>query len=232
MYASLENRLAHEFIVLDHAFQSTFGGDEATPTLNHFTDLLGATTFQFGLCELHDRRAQRLEAIGEREAANFHLSKSQNYQARGLEHLDALRRLADDTAGEIAKAEAPSPREGRSAIDRFAKDLMDFIADSELKPKDVGRIEELVLEALTAVSEGNLGDLLIKRVEELSEARRSEDRGNRDNLPWWKIVIIAAYLGLAVWKIWRCTIRKRCRRGEKAAIEAAAVILGISLKFC
>lgn len=232
MFASLENRLAHEFIILDHAFQATFSGDEATPTLDRFTDLLGAATFQFGLCELHDRRAQRLGAIGEEEAAKLHFAKSQNHQSRGLEHLDAMRKLAEEMATEIAKAEQPPARAGQAALDRFSRDVMSFIADSELKPKDVGRIEELVKVALIAAIEGTLGDLFIQHAEELSEARRSEDRGNRDNLPWWKIVIIAAYIGLAVWKIWRCIIRDRCSRGEKAAIEAAAVILGISLKFC
>lgn len=232
MFASLENRSAHEFIILEHAFQSTFSGDEATPTLDRFTDLLGAATFQFGLCELNDRRAQRMAATGETEAAALLIAKSQEHQTRGLGHLDALRKLTDRMANEIAKAEQPDLRAGNAATAQFARDLMGFIADSELKPKDVVRIEELVNDALKAVAEGELGNLLMRRAEELSEARRAEDRGNRDNLPWWKIIIIAAYVGLAIWKIWRCIIRERCSRGEKAAIEAAAVILGISLKFC
>lgn len=136
-------------------------------------------------------------------------------------------------ARDFKQAEKPKGEIGETIVNRFSGDFMALVADSELKPKDVGRIQELIDEATKIVLSGeNLGLWLSQQAKTLSDARRAEDRGNRDNLPWWKIVIIAVYVGLSVWKIWRCTVRNRCSRGEKAAYETAAVVLGISLKFC
>lgn len=233
MFASNENTLAHAFLNLDRAFLDAVGGDEASPSFDDFADLLGAATLNFGLCELHDRRALRFESVGGQDFASAHKERSVAYQTRGLEILDRAIRLEKPMVRDFMQAEKPTGETGAIAVNRFREDFMSLIADSELKPKDVGRIQELIDEAAKTVLSGeNLGQWLSEQAKTLSEARRSEDRGNRDNLPWWKIVIIAAYVGLSVWKIWRCTVRKRCRRGEKAAYEAAAVVLGISLKFC
>lgn len=233
MFASNENTLAHEFLNLDRAFLDAVGGDKASPSFDDFADLLGAATLNFGLCELHDRRALRFESVGGRDFASAHRERSAAFQKRGLDILDRAIRLEKQMAQEFEKAKKPEDAIGEAVLSRFHGDFMALVADSELKPKDVGRIADLIDEAVKALMSGeNLGLWLSHQAKTLSDARRSEDRGNRDNLPWWKIVIIAAYVGLSVWKIWRCTVRNRCRKGEKAAYEAAAVVLGISLKFC
>jgi hypothetical protein len=44
-----------------------------------------------------------------------------------------------------------------------------------------------------------VGDYISRKLEELEEARRSDDRGTRAaSFPWWKIVWCAAVLGITV----------------------------------
>ncbi len=234
MFNSAENLRVKEFFDLDGPWLDAVSGDPELPSADRLADLAGAFTAQFGLCELYDRTNDRLVRAGDRKRAEAHADYSMRHQERGLDYLGRAMGVADGMAGEVSALDRrPSARAGAEALAGFREEFMLLIADSELKAKDVTRIEEVYDEAAKAIAEGqNIGEWLGGKLKDLDEARRSEDRGNRDNLPWWKIVIIAVYVGLSAWKIWRCVIRDRCSRGEKAAYQAAAVILGISLKFC
>lgn len=236
MYTSEEYAAAQEFLDLERAFLDMIGDDPDLPALMYLVDAVGTATHQFGLCELFDRKAGRLADEGSGGArADGYRALSERYHKRGLAALDRALRESAALNKQIEESRTRhDPDRANPAIRDLVEEMGLLFGESALKVSDVEKLRRTLREAVEGSGGGpaGTGKYVAAKLNDLREARLSEDRGNRDNIPVWKIVIIAVYVGVSILKIIRCTIRDRCRRGEKAAYEAAAVALGISLKFC
>lgn len=231
---SKEIDAAREVLILTHAWEDMIGTDPEAPTISALADLLGGATLHAGLCELYAKKSERGEALAQGKARATHYSKlSKRHHERELAILRDATEAASDFASEADNVRLCKSDDAAAAIADFSEEFFEYLSEGELKVADMHKLRA-VFDDVTGrmLKSESPGDEIAKLVREAYEARSSDDRGLRDNLPWWKIALIAAYLGVTVWKIWRCTIRKRCSRATKEALEAAALILGVSLKYC
>ncbi|MDT9242179.1 MAG: hypothetical protein P5685_25515 [Limnospira sp. PMC 1261.20] len=237
MYLSCEVNTAHEVLTHLRGYEALFedcgDADHEDRAIARIVDLVNTCAFHFGLCEIYARKAGRADVIGSKPEIQHFSALSQAHQKKGLEALASA-----ISAGEVllnptkvpSRTVLPQLRERGAALNQ---DILAYIAGSELKPSDIVKVEKALTATLDACNaEQTPGVVIVSRLKALEEIRLREDRGNVDNLPYWKIAIIAVYAGLTIWKVWRCIIRNRCSRAEKAAIETALAIAGISLKFC
>lgn len=236
MYFSSELNAVHEFVKNDAAWLNSVADDPEVPTLAVLADAIGSAAANFGLCEIYDRKAGRGEALEQgKERVRHYKKMSDRYQQRGLAVLErAISQLPNFEAELSSIRKRPARAVAAKRASEARDDFLLWFSESELKVADMKKLEKALAEATTAVLEGpeSFGKHVSAKLTELQKARKSDDRGNRDNIPWWKIVLIALYLLVSLWKIIRCIILDRCSKAEKAIVEAAAAILGVSLKFC
>lgn len=186
----------------------------------------------FGHSELKYREAERQRVLGESACSEEVAEAADALNRRGLERLaEARERFA-----ELMEQSSSEAEEGdEDSLQAFTGDLKGFFAELEIKPADVEKLAERVDEVAEAVRGGEMSvyDYVLSRIDELDEARRSDDRGLRSNISKWCIIAIAAYLGLSALKVWLCFARRRgCGKLAKAAFEVGKTILSIVLKFC
>lgn len=236
MYFSSELNAVHEFVRNDAAWLSSVGDDPDVPSLAVLADAIGSAAAHFGLCEIYDRKAERGEVLDQGKERIRHYKKmSGRYQQRGLATLErAIQQIPSFQADLSSINKRPSRGVADERISEAKEDFFLWFSESELKVADMAKLEKAFAEAAAAVLEGpeSFGQYVAEKLSSLRDARNSDDRGNRDNIPWWKILFIALYLAVSLWKIIRCIVLDRCSKAEKAIVEGAAVILSISLKFC
>jgi len=236
MYFSHELNAVHEFVRTDAAWLSAVGIDSDAPTLTSIADAFGSAAANFGLCEIYDRKASRGDELGQsRERSRHYRKLSDRYQQRGLAMMEAALRQVPTLRDELSKIRKNPTRQ--AAAKRAAEVREEFLiwfSECELKVADMRKLDKALSEAAAAVLEGpqGFGNHFADKLAELDKARKSPDRGNRDNIPLWKILLIALYLLVSLWKVIRCIVLDWCSKAEKAVVEGAAAVLGLSTKFC
>jgi hypothetical protein len=236
IFASSELSTAHEFLQIETQLISIFGDDPDLPSLRPVLDGLGSTTMLFGLCELNDKRDVRLEAAKQPKTMSAGYLRSRDlFQKQGLSSLNDLIGRAKSLEKELLQ------QSGKVSLTHVKERLQEayqsytiYLGNSELKATDINKLDAVFKEVESAFAKGEkeVGALLRHKLEELDKLRRSPDRGNRENIPLWKLVLIAAYLIVSLTYVVRCIVQDRCSRNEKAFFYLTAAILGISLKFC
>lgn len=234
MLMSRELNAALDVLTLSNAWEDMVGADPDAPALAEITDLLGAATVQFGICELYAKKADRGEALSQGKSRSRHyMTLALAHHERGLGILRKAIEAGDDFSSQADDIRLAPRKEAAEQISAFRDEFFEYVSEGELRVSDMEKLRALFDQtAEQMLSSKRPGDQIAVLLKQAHEARASEDRGLRDNLPRWKIAIIAAYLAVSVWKIWRCTVRNRCSRRTKAALQAAAAVLGVSLKFC
>jgi hypothetical protein len=236
VFCSQEMSTAHEFLALESQFLSVLGTDPELPSLRPILDGLGSTTLLFGLCELNAKRVVRRSAAKQRTVLTASYADSiGSYNAAGLKSLSDLAARAKKLQNELNQQRV---RINAAHIKKSIKDVRHdmglYLADSNLKEADITKILKALdeVEAAFVAGDKQVGDFISKKISELDALRNSPDRGNRENIPAWKLVIIAVYLAVGLIYAIRCIIQDVCSRNAKAAFYLAALVLGISLKFC
>jgi hypothetical protein len=236
IFSSKELSTVHEFLQLENQLVSSFGDDPKLPSLRPILDGLGSTTMLFGLCELNDKRVvRRMTAMQKDVLSTGFIESKNNYQELGLISLQEiidrsklLEKELSDQSGTVSEAHIKSKlQEARLRFNLY-------LSDSELKGSDIKKLNLVFDEVEFAFnkSEKAVGELVNQKLIELQKLRKSPDRGNVENIPIWKLVSIAVYVGVGLTYVIRCILLDRCSRGEKAFFYLTALILGISLKFC
>jgi hypothetical protein len=174
---------------------------EGPPALDAMTEAI----LQFGTCELRMRRAERLRALGLAEAEAAALAETAlSDNERGLAALSGVQPFADALTGQLTDDETLS--RWRDASREIRVEWRDQVSQLDVAADDAQHFARIMDECCDAIDEEGLrglGQYLSRRVEELGEVRRSDDRGTRArSFPWWKIVAAAAILGMTAYAVW------------------------------
>lgn len=194
----------------------------------------GAAVIHFGRCE---RAARRHERSSGEKPIKAELKTIQVLNKRGQaalkQAISDLGAMKHPIVGEDSKMASPSLKAGLS---EFSETLMSLLSDGEMKPSDISKLQSTVDKVVNvALAKGSAGllDGISEDMKKLAELRKRADRGAVDNVPWWKIVAIAAFLGLWVVGVARCiNNRQNCNDDIQAAIFVGMTISLLVLYFC
>jgi hypothetical protein len=158
---------------------------EGPPSL----DALAESILRFGSCELHMRRAGRLRALGISEPeAEALIASALAHHERGLAALPAVRPLADVLAQQ--PPDEPALSRWRESSSDIRAEWRAQVGELDVAPEDARHLARIMDECCDAVDQeglGGLGGYLARRLDELEEARRSDDRGTGSaSVPAWK----------------------------------------------
>ena len=120
-----------------------------------------------------------------------------------LEHLDAFQ-------GSWPRGNDESFESDHERIAAFEDGMRYELSQLDLKPVDVEKLTNRLREATAVARDATpeaMADYIRRVITELAEARRSDNRGMVDNLPWWKIVAVAVYFAMGLWSLLKCTWR-------------------------
>lgn len=95
----------------------------------------------------------------------------------------------------------------------FLAALKDDLADVDVKKEDAQIILDIFNEVVGVYQnsgENGLTNYIKLKLEELHNYRSSDNKGRVSNLPWWKIVAIAALIGIAIFVVVRCFKNNNC----------------------
>lgn len=197
----------------------------------------GDALIQFGRCERLARRQERNRAVtGTKEDKN-ELAAVASLNKRGQTSLKlAINQLraAEKTLSPVdGKKISPALKAG---LTEFSADIMPLLSEGDIKPSDVLKLKAIQDEVMAvAIGKGERGliEHVLSNMKKLTELRNRPDRGAVDNIPWWKIVAIAVFLGLWVWAVARCLInRLQCSDTTNAALAAGMTIAWLVVYFC
>ena len=168
------------------------------PSLLPLFDHLSSAIASFGRCELHARTLERYVALDlfpdRRESVAADIRK---FNEAGLLQIDCFQKIIPFLEKDVGKSKI-SQRQAVGRLSECVSEIRLAIADWDMKGSDAEKISGVLTEALEAVSTGGLkaipGYLNVK-AKELQELRRRDDRGAVENIPWWKLVIVAAMIG-------------------------------------
>lgn len=226
---SREQKADLDFLLQSLPFKNSFNyADEAN--LNEFVEGFTNSVSYFGVSELEFRKRDRC-----RSKSSLDTLKSV-YNLNGIRNNTKGLKCLKIASSELKQFQTTVKFDKKYVFkaDEFRGELLTFFEELEIKPTDVDKLIKVLDETLSECSkspEQTIAYLQNKSVE-LDKLRSSDDRGAVDNIPFWKIVAIAVFVGLAVYDIWRCIIKNKCSTAEKAAIKAGYTIASLVMKFC
>ncbi len=204
--------------------------DIGEPELADFLEAFIDSCSFFGLSELYFRYGGRVEnSTGDSNVANYYNNLGESFNQKGLNLLT----IAIDDFQEYVDG-LPTPPSGTADSTNFVSDSKFFYQNLEIKPEDVTKLVDVLDNTVAACSDSAIENYnyILNKANELKTVRERSDRGAVDNIPVWKIVAIAVFLGIAFLDIWRCIIRNKCSKAEKAAYKAGYTIASLVMKFC
>lgn len=158
-------------------------------------------------CELNCRQAERygvLRLLPER-------TKSLNAQGnaaneRGLSALAKTLKSFDALRSDIGSLKHDKLKKKMS---QYQDEFRLYLAETEMKTKDVEKIDGVLGECFAALDKGGVAGLverLQRAAQDLDEMRRRPDRGAIDNIPVWKIGGLIMILGVGIIALIHCGI--------------------------
>jgi hypothetical protein len=181
--------------------RARFATVDQLPSLVPCFDLWASAVAGFGECELHARAVDRSRALGvfeERRKGLMGLVEARN-QA-GIEDLGALRKRLPELGREMGALELDQERVS-DVMDDFERQYRETLADWEMKGSDAKKLMDQFVEMGDVIRSGGLAalpDHLDKKFEVLAAERQTPERGTRDNMPFWKWIILAGAVGWTV----------------------------------
>jgi hypothetical protein len=215
-------------------FMRQIADDRHGAALLEFTDAFIHSIIAFGSSEFEARQAERFEVLkvvspkaGAASQASSHLNaKGLRHVRYGLEAIKAFRNEFDSfPKGKVADTD----------FGDFERELREALAELDVKPSDVEKIDRTVRESLDEIrGKGavSLPDFLEGKLAELERVRRREDRGAVDNIPVWKIAAIAVAVGVWVWALFRCTWWGSCSMQEGLVYFVVFWLAVLISRFC
>lgn len=206
---------------------------ERSPALLVTTDAFASAIGSFGSAELYARAGERREALGLAPVEHPGRSSVKHHNERGLVALGHARKEAAKFRDE--GAEHGDKTLDPERIDALEEDLLEALADLELKPSDVAKINARMRKLLGSVREHGAAGLeaeLSGALKDLEKARRRADRGVVDNIPLWKALAIVVFLGVGLFSLFRCAWWGECHPLENVAWIAFDAVLWFITVFC
>jgi hypothetical protein len=202
----------HEYLKSGSLFYEAFSTPEERPMRDVLLGLDGAIA-SFGRAEMMVRQVERDTFMPVRHSPWSMDETLSHYHRAGLNSLsDASESLREFRAFVAAQTEQQRGRDFDARrlderLARFDRGVRVELGSLELKANDVERLIGQLDQALAVAREGDplrLLDHIGGKLDELAKVRRGEDRGMVDNIPWWKIVAVAAFFAIAVWALIKC----------------------------
>jgi hypothetical protein len=196
-WLSREQRAEGDFVEAMTQLRARFEQPEGRTAVDATTEAL----LRFGSCERRMRRAERLRALGLRESEADELTASALADnERGLAALAGVRPFLTYLSKQEPDPEAlPLWRE---ASPQIRAEWRAHVAELDLGRDDARHLYRIMDECCDATDEASLDGLgrhLARTLDELEQARRADDRGTHAaSFPYWKIVVAAAILGIAI----------------------------------
>ena len=202
--------------------------------LLEFTDHMTQAINSFGRSELYARRAENRDDldIQPRRAESYAASRD-DHNGKGLRSLGDARR----SLGRFREDLAGYPQEGLrdDQLDSFRRDLREGLANSDLKPSDIRRIDQIADECFDVVRRqgaAGLPDYFEQGVNRLEEVRRRPDRGAVENIPIWKVLALVAMFGIGIWAFFKCNWWGGCTEVQEAGFGTAIAIASVVALYC
>ena len=168
------------------------------PTILPYFDFLSDSIACFGRCELEARsldRAVEMDLFAERR--EWLSAEVKRHNEAGLSQIENLRGVFSQMGKDLTKLKFDR-KKMLPRLDECVKEFRLAIAEWDMKGSDAKKIDVVLQEIVDVVREkGLIGlpDYLDGKMAELQDVRRRDDRGAIDNIPWWKIIIIAGMIG-------------------------------------
>lgn len=234
MVLSIKHAAVSEFVRSADQLQGA-AGNWPDDSLYKFTTVLINSTAIFGETEHFAREAERCKILGVQRAREKFCSKMvAKKNAEGLAVLAGAEQalaLMKDIVKNIKKG--PLTKKMGRELKSFETGFADILVDSDIKPSDAGKVQKVVSDVVSIAAEKGVAgtmSLLEKKLDEYLKVRKQDDRGAVDNVPHWKIVAVALFLGVAVIAIIHC-LGFGCR-GSEISYAAALLVLGLIALFC
>jgi hypothetical protein len=182
---------------------------EQVPSVFPYFDAMSDAVACFIPTELHARsldRAIALDVFAERRS--WLEAEISRWNDAGLARVRDARRVLKQMQAEI-EASKIDHELVRRRVDEARHEFRVGLADWDMKGSDAEKMFRVFSEAADVVSESGLAALpahVDRALAELEEVRRRPDRGAVDNIPFWKLLILAAWLGWMIFQFVYCSV--------------------------
>lgn len=179
--------------------------DSSSPQLLPAFDALTEAVLRFGTCELRMRRAERLEILGlARPEVDSLKSTALTNNERGLAALVGVRPFVDEL--ESTRSKPDELALWRKVSPELQAEWRDQIGEVNVSAENARHLVRMMDESCEAIDKdgaAGLGRHLSATLAELEKQRRAPNRGTQEaSFPWWKLVFVAGFFGIAVWALW------------------------------
>lgn len=157
--------------------------------------------------ELNFRQAERYAVVRLLPERTKSLNAQGNVaNERGLSALAKTLESFDALSSDIGNLKHDKLKKKMS---QYQDEFRLYLAETEMKTKDVEKIDDVLRECFSALNDGGivgLAERLQKAAKDLDEMRRRPDRGAIDNIPLWKIGGLIIILGVGIIALIHCGI--------------------------
>lgn len=231
---SLRQSAIMQFLALGRGFTES-AKEWPDDSLAHLSDMLLSALTLFGECEFYAREAERcnlLKRQKEREKYASAMMKKRNDAGLEILKLSKARLSQIDFKG--IQASRAQITKAAAGLDQYADEFRDILVDSGIKPSDAKKVDSVLTEIMKAAKRGfgDLGELIATKHDELEALRKSVDRGTHDNVPAYKLVAVALFLGISVIGVLHCLVFRACDAISASSYVAALLVLGLIALMC
>jgi|ERR1043165_299842 hypothetical protein len=204
-----------------------------------FANVLEAAKFATAT-EIKIRESQRLQTLGRAAAGSEYSIDAQEYNRQAIKTANRARTILKRSRENWNKLNPPE-RVGRPEFQSTLADARESLAQNLVKFnlsvrefEEVLSIWEEVAATATDKNQDRLFDYLDSSLEKFTALRSEADRGTSSHspLPWWKYVIIAVYIGAAIFAVIACFWWFACTWVWPAISATAPWIFGIIDRGC
>lgn len=227
---SREQNATMTFMTAANEYRRFLGADPDSP-LGDIGNAFIVAFDCFGQSELRARHAERLEALKVKPGTARELWRESNgYNKKGVHAIANMRKLLKKLELEAKKLPKLS-KEDVIQLEQCAQELRAQFADLEIKVADVVKLDTVLNECISLVRKEGLTAIpnwIDKKGAELAKARLSKNRGAVDNIPLWKVVAIAVFLGAWIYGFFKCWWWSCTLNEQRAAYMIGVIALAIA----
>lgn len=208
-------KAVQEFMTLNLLIKNSINREDPA-SLPPLFDAFSSAVTNFGACEHYLK--------SENETYSFY-DRAMFSNRKGLEAMSAARQFLLDLSADMTSTEVDNGI--KNSLTLFAQELKSLFLEIGTKNSDVAKLYKVVDESFASYGRGGqkeVYDLIVAKFDELELLRMSENRGAVENIPIWKIVAIAVWLGIAITIVVKCLILNRC-----STLQALTLALGLNI---
>lgn len=198
-------------------------------------ELFSTSISSFILSELNFRQGERSQVANiYPDRTNYYFNIGNKFNQRGINGLFDSANFMN--LFKNSESFPPTTADFDLTLDEFRQDLLDLFIDVEWKASDITKIQNVINEVFSNISQQpseNLLTYIESKITELANVRQSPTRGTEENLPIWKVLAAAVLIGFAAWAVYACYYRSRgCTKKQRRTYETVMSIALITYGAC